>query len=153
MLMGPVVQPGKRSNQLPIIIVANDQVRHHDIDNAGILHFLFCLSDNKTEGLSRYLLIVPNMPVLITHNIATELYISNGSIGRLVKLVYEDEEQSYDATATSGSTFTSNSVYVRKPLYALVQLPQYKLASALTDLLPTIIPMVPEQKTIKVDVK
>ena len=89
------------------------------------------------------------MPVLITHNIATELHISNGSIGRLVKVVYEDEEQSYDTTTISNPTFPSNTVYVRKPLYRLVQLPQCKLASGLTDLQPTFIPIMPEQKRSK----
>ena len=93
------------------------------------------------------------MPILITHNIATELHISNGSIGRLVKVVYEDEEQIHDATAISNPSFPSNTVYVRKLLYALVQLPQCKLASALTDLQPTLISIVSEQKTIKVDLK
>ena len=140
-----------RSNQLPIVVVANDQVRRHDTDNAEIQRFLLCLPDNKTDGLPGYLPIIPNMSVLITHNIATELHISNGSIGRLVKLVDEDEEQSYHATVISNSTFPSNTVYVRKPLYALVQLPQCKLASALADLQPTLVPIVPEQKMIKVD--
>ena len=115
--------------------------------------FLLCLPDNKTEGLPGDLPIIPNMPVLITHNIATKLHISNGSIGRLVKVVYEDEEQSYDATAIGDSTFSSNTVYIRKPLYALVQLPQCKIAFALPDLQPTLVPIVPEQKTIKVDLK
>ena len=136
-----------------LLIVANDQVRRHDIDNAEIRRFLLCLPDNKTEGLPGYLPIVPNMPVLITHNIATELHISNGSIGRLVKVVYEDEDESLDATAISNPTFPSSTAYVRKPLYALVQLPQCKLASTLTDLQPTCILIVPEQKTIKVDLK
>ena len=66
-----VFEQSTRSNQLPIVIVANDQVRHHDIDNAEIRRFLLGLPDNKTEGLPGYLLIVPNMPVLTTHNIAT----------------------------------------------------------------------------------
>ena len=148
-----VFEHSKRSHQLPIVIVANDQVRRHDIDNAEIRRFLLRLPDNKTEGLPGYVPIVPNMPVLIIHNIATELHISNGSIGRLVKVVYEDEEQSYDATAISNATFPSNTVYIRKPLYALVQLPQCKLASTLTDLQPTLVPIVPEQKTMKVDLK
>ena len=148
-----VFEYSTRLNQLPVDIVANDQARRHDIDNAEIRRFLLCLPDNKTEGLPGYLPIVPNMPVLITHNIATELHISNGSIGRLVKVVYEDEEQSHDAMAISNATFPSNTVYTRKPLYALVQLPQCKLASALTDLQPTLVPIVREQKTIKVDLK
>ena len=110
-----VFEHSTQSNQLPIVIVANDQVRRHDIDNAEIRRFLLCLPDNKTEGLPGYLPIVPNMPVLITHNIATELHISNGSIGRLVKVVYEEEEQSHDATVISNVTFPSNTVYIRKP--------------------------------------
>ena len=141
-----VFEYSTRLNQLPIAIVANDQVRRHDIDNAEIRRFLLCLPDNKTEGLPGYLPIVPNMPVLITHNIATELHISNCSIGRLVKVVYEDEEQSHDATAISDPSFPTNTVYIRKPLYALVQLPQCKLASALTNLQPTLVPIVPEQQ-------
>ena len=148
-----VFEHSTRINQLPFVIVANDQVRRHDIDNAEIRRFLLRLPDNKTEGLPGYLPIVSNMPVLITHNIATELHVSNGSIGRLVKVVYKDEEQSNDATAMSNSTFPFNTVYIRKPLYALVQLPQCKSASTLTDLQPTLVPIVPEQKTIKVDLK
>ena len=93
------------------------------------------------------------MPLLVKHNIATELHILNGSIGRLVKVVREDEEQSCDTSAISNPTFLSNTVYIRKPLYALIQLPQCKLASALTDLQPTLVPIVPERKTIKVDLK
>ena len=93
------------------------------------------------------------MQVLIKYNSATELHTSNGSTGRLVQLVDEDEEQWYNATTIRNSTFPSNTVYIRKPLYALVQLPQCKLASALTDLLPTLVPIVPEQKTIKIDLK
>jgi hypothetical protein len=38
-------------------------------------------------------------------------------------------------------------------LYALVELPDCKLGSTLLNLEPTIIPIAPEQKTIKVDLK
>ncbi|CAF3445441.1 unnamed protein product, partial [Rotaria sp. Silwood2] len=80
-------------NQLPTVVVANDQVRNHNIDNIDLRRFLLSLPDNKTEGLPGYLPIVMNMPVLITHNIATELHISNGSIGRLVRLVYDNDDE------------------------------------------------------------
>ena len=76
-----------RSKQLLIVIVANDQVRRQDIDNTEIRRFLLRIPDNKTEGIPGYLIIGPNMPVLITPNITTELHISNGSIARLVKVV------------------------------------------------------------------
>ena len=48
-----VFERSTRSNQVPIVIVANAQVRRHDIDNAEIRRFLLSLPDNKTEGLSR----------------------------------------------------------------------------------------------------
>lgn len=142
-----------RFNQSPVVIVAIDQVRCQHIDNVDIRKFLLSLPDNKTEGLPGYLPIVPNMPVVITHNVATELHISNGSIGRLVSLVYEDEERSGDPTAIANPTFPWNTIYIRQPLYALVELPQCKLASHLPDLRPTIVPIVPEVKQIKVDLK
>ena len=43
-----VFEHSTRSNQLTIVIAANDQVRRHDIDNAEIRRFLLCLPDNKT---------------------------------------------------------------------------------------------------------
>ena len=46
------------SNQLPINVVANDQVRRHHIDNTEIQRFLLCLPGNQTEGLPGYRPIV-----------------------------------------------------------------------------------------------
>ena len=37
-----VFEHSTRSNQLTIVIVANDQVRRHDIDNAEIRRFFYC---------------------------------------------------------------------------------------------------------------
>lgn len=140
-----------KCNQLPTVVVANDRVRNHDIDNIDLRRFLLALPDNKTEGLPGYLPVVMNMPVLITHNIAIELHISNGSIGRLVRLVYDNEDSDNDNI--KDTTFPINTKYIRKPSYALVELPQCKLSSPLIDLPPTIIPILPEQKTIKIDLK
>ncbi|CAF5226076.1 unnamed protein product, partial [Rotaria magnacalcarata] len=49
--------------------------------------------------------------------------------------------------------FPINTKYIQKPLYALVELPQCKLTSLLVDQQPTMIPILPEQKTIKIDPK
>ena len=148
-----VFDESKKNNHLPMVVVANDRVRNLEIDNIDLRRFLLSIPDNKTEGLPGYLPIVMNMPVLITHNIATELHISNGSIGRLVRLVMDDDENLCLNDNLGDPKFPTNTVYIRKPLYALVELPQCKLSSSLTDLQPTIIPIVPEQKTIKVDLK
>ncbi|CAF3724853.1 unnamed protein product [Rotaria sp. Silwood1] len=147
-----VFDQSKKNNYLPMVVVANDRVRNVEIDNIDLRRFLLSIPDNKTEGLPGYLPIVPNMPVLITHNIATELHISNGSIGRLIRLVIEDGEN-LRLDNIGDPKFPNNTVYMRKPLYALVELPQCKLASSLTDLEPTMIPILPEQKTIKIDLK
>ncbi|CAF1257771.1 unnamed protein product [Rotaria sordida] len=147
-----VFDESKKNNYLPMVVVANDRVRNVEIDNIDLRRFLLSIPDNKTEGLPGYLPIVPNMPVLITHNIATELHISNGSIGRLIRLVIEEGEN-LRLDNIGDPKFPNNTVCIRKPLYALVELPQCKLASSLTDLEPTIIPIVPEQKTIKIDLK
>jgi len=140
-------------NQLPTVVVANDRVRNHDIDNIDLRRFLLSLPDNKTEGLPGYLPIVMNMPVLITHNIATELHISNGSIGRLVRLVYDNDDKDSNNNNIKNTKFPINTKYIQKPLYALVELPQCKLSSPLVDLQSTVIPILPEQKTIKIDLK
>ncbi|CAF5190140.1 unnamed protein product, partial [Rotaria sp. Silwood1] len=42
-------------NQLSTVVVANDRVRNHDIDNIDFRRFLLSLPDNKTEGLLGYL--------------------------------------------------------------------------------------------------
>ena len=70
-----------------------------------------------------------------------------------MNVVFEEEHLSNDNHIIENSTFPSNTVYVRKPLYALVELPRVKLTFALTDLKPTVIPIVPQQKSIRVDVK
>ncbi|CAF2933371.1 unnamed protein product [Rotaria sp. Silwood2] len=148
-----VFDESKKFNQLPMVLVANDRVRNHEIDSNDLRRFLLSIPDNKTEGLPGYLPIVMNMPVLITHNIATELHISNGSIGRLVRLVIDDDQNSTTNANLSDSKFPINTIYIRKPLYALIELPKSKLTNSLTDLQPTIIPIVPQEKTIKIDLK
>ncbi|CAF1513910.1 unnamed protein product, partial [Rotaria sordida] len=134
-------------NQLPTVVVANDRVLNHDIDNIDLRRFLLSLPDNKTEGLPGYLPIVMNMPVLITHNIATELHISNSSIGQLVRLVYDDDDENSNNNNSNNirdAKFPINTKYIQKPLYVLVELPQCKLSSLLVDLQLTMIPILPE---------
>ncbi len=79
------------------------------------------LSDNKTELLPGLLLFVPNMPVLLTDNIACELGLSIGTQGIFRELIYDDQEEPGSFKVQS-EVFPSNTIYIRKPLYALVEI-------------------------------
>jgi hypothetical protein len=61
------------------------------------------------------------MPVLLTDNIACELGFSIGTQGIFRELVYDDQEDPVTFNM-SNTGFPSNTIYVRKPLYALVEI-------------------------------
>lgn len=142
-----------KHNDSPFVVVEKDRIRNDEIENIELRSFVFLISDNKTERLPGYLPIVNDMPVLITHNIATELHISNGSIDRLVRLVSDNDESDDTNNYISDPKFPTNTVYIWKPLYTLAELSQSRLASPLLHLQPTIISIMPEQKTIKINLK
>jgi hypothetical protein len=54
-----------KHEQLPIVLLAQDRVRNHEIDNVDLRRFSLSLPDNKIEGLPGYLPIVTDMPILI----------------------------------------------------------------------------------------
>ena len=109
------------------------------------------LPDNKTELLPGLLPFVPNMPVLLTDNIACELGLSNGTQGIFRELVYDDQEES-SALAVKSDVFPSNTVYIRKPLYALVEISSSQLGNCLDGLPPKIIPipLIKKQFTVSI---
>jgi len=98
------------------------------------------LPDNKTELLPGLLPFVPNMPVLLTDNIACELGLSNGAQGLFRELIYDDHEDLGDLKIKS-DVFPSNTIYIRKPLYALVEINTSQLETSLDGLPPKIIPI------------
>jgi hypothetical protein len=61
------------------------------------------------------------MSVLLTDNIACELGLSNGTQGVFRELVYDDQENPGGLKVKS-EVFPSNTIYVRKSLYALVEI-------------------------------
>ena len=93
------------------------------------------LSDNKTELLPGLLPFVPNMPVLLTDNIACELGLSNGTQGIFRELIYDDQEEPGDFKIKS-EVFPSNTIYIRKPLYALVEINRSQVEIDLDGLRP-----------------
>ncbi|CAF1342608.1 unnamed protein product [Adineta ricciae] len=91
------------------------------------------------------------MPVLLTDNIAYELGLSNGTQGIFRELKYDDKEDPSDLKIKS-EVFPSKTIYIRKPLYALVEINTSQLETSLdrlrTKLIP--IPLVRKQFTISV---
>ena len=110
------------------------------------------LSDNKTELLPGFLPLVPNMPVLLTDNIACELGLSNGTQGIFRELVYDDKEDPVTFNMNN-AIFPSNSIYVRKPLYALVEVNSSQVETNLDGLQPKLIPISLVKKEFSISIK
>ena len=134
------VNKAKEINTPLIAVVANDKVRSkygvHDV----IYERLFHLSDNKTELLPGFLPLVPNMPVLLTDNIACELGLSNGTQGIFRELVYDDQEDSVTDNMKN-TIFPTTTTYIRKPLYALVEINSSQIETNLDGLQSKLIPI------------
>ncbi|CAF4089035.1 unnamed protein product, partial [Rotaria magnacalcarata] len=79
------------------------------------------LPDNKTELLPGLLPFVLDIPVLLTNNIACELGLSSGIQGIFRELVYDNQEN-LGSLKVKSDVFPSNTIYIRKPLYALVEI-------------------------------
>ena len=108
----------------------------HDTIYEHLLH----LCDSKTELLFGFLPLVPNMPVLLTDNIACELGLSNGTQGVFRELVYDDKEDPVTFNMNN-AIFPSNSIYVRKLLYALVEMNSSQVETNLDGLQSKLIPI------------
>ena len=92
------------------------------------------------------------MPVLLTDNIACELGLSNGTQGIFRELVYDDQEEP-DGLNVRSEVFPSNTTYVRKPLYALVEINTSQVETSLDGLRPKLIPIPLIKKQFSVSVK
>jgi hypothetical protein len=92
------------------------------------------------------------MPVLLTDNIACELGLSNGTQGIFRELVYDDQEDS-GGLNVKNEIFPSNTIYIRKPLYALVEINTSQVESNLDGLRPKLIPISLIKKRFTVPIK
>ena len=92
------------------------------------------------------------MPVLLTDNIACELGLSNGIQGIFRELVYDDQEGS-DCLKVKSEVFPSNTIDVRKPLYALVEINTSQVETSLDGLRPKLIPIPLVKKQFTVSIK
>ncbi|CAF4658571.1 unnamed protein product, partial [Rotaria sp. Silwood2] len=96
------------------------------------------LSDSKTEHVPGLLPLVPGMPVILTQNIAIELGLINGMNGIFRQLVYEEDPVSTDALS---ETFPNNTRYIRRPLYALIEIVRSKIECNFEYLQSNLVPI------------
>ncbi len=92
------------------------------------------------------------MPVLLTDNIACELGLSNGTQGIFRELVYDDQEDPVTFNMIN-AVFPSNTIYVRKPLYALVEINSSQAETSLDGLQPKLIPISLIKKEFSISIK
>ena len=92
------------------------------------------------------------MPVLLTDNIACELGLSNGTQGIFRELIYDDHEEP-DSLKVRSEVFPSKMIYIRKPLYALVEINTSQVETSLDGLRPKLIPIPLIKKRFTVPIK
>lgn len=90
------------------------------------------------------------MPVILTHNIAIELGLINGTNGIFRQLVYEPESVS---TENSSNNYPSNTKYICRPVYALVEVEKSKLEFNLQNLESKLVPIPIVEQTFRVNIK
>ncbi|CAF1361742.1 unnamed protein product [Adineta ricciae] len=133
----------------PMICVAQDTCKGKAIEDPILLKKLLELSDSKTEHLPGLLPFVPGMPVILTQNIATELGLINGINGIFRQLVYHEDSVT---TENVSEMFPNNTQYIRRPIYALIEIVKSKIECKLQDLQPKLIPIPLVEQTFQVDV-
>ncbi|CAF1484221.1 unnamed protein product, partial [Adineta steineri] len=132
-----------------MVCVAQDTCRGKAIEDPILMKKLLELSDSKTEHLPGLLPFVPGMPVILTQNLAIELGLINGINEIFRQLVYEADSVSIDALS---NTFPSNTQYVHRPLYALIEIARSKIECNLETLQPKIVPVPLMEQTFRFDV-
>ena len=134
---------------LLMVCVAQDTCNGKPVEDPILVKKLLALSDGKTEHLLGLLPFVPGMPVILTQNIATELGLINGINGIFRQLVYREESVS---TETLSEIFPNNTRYIRRPIYALIEITKSKIECKLDGLQKKLIPIPLVEQTFRVDI-
>ncbi|CAF1545855.1 unnamed protein product [Didymodactylos carnosus] len=168
-----IISKAREIGETPVVCVAQDKFNADSVVNEKLREYILRLPDNKTKGLSGYLFLVIGkllllnisrlplflfldrlgMPLLLTANLATELRLSNGTVGTLRKLVYEDELNNEASTAPTTCDFPPDTMFVRRPLYALVEIQKSNISSILDTLPQKLVPIALVEETFQVECK
>ncbi len=146
------VQKFASDNNIPMIIcIANDKFSIPIQRNKEIARYILSLDDNKTQNLPGYLPLVENMPVILTRSLFTELGVSNGTKGIFKQLIYDDMESDNNEFVDKNK-FPNNTIYIHKPVFALIELIENDKLPHLQDLPPKIIPIPLDEQEFTVDI-
>jgi ATP-dependent exoDNAse (exonuclease V) alpha subunit len=137
------------TGQALMVCVAQDSCKGKPIQDSRLVKKLLELSDSKTEHLPGLLPLVPGMPVILTQNIAIELGLINGTNGIFRQLVYEDDSVSTDVIS---ETFPSNTRYIQKPLYALIEIVRSKIECNFEQLQSNLVPIPLMEQTFRINI-
>ena len=144
-----VIHKAAQTGQPLMVCVAQDTWKGKSIEDQTLAKKVLELSDSKTEHLPGFLPFVPGMPVILTQNIAIELGLINGMNGIFRQLVYEETSVTTDAVS---EIFPNNTQYIRRPLYALVEIAKSTIECNFEQLQPDIVPVPLVEQTFRVDI-
>ncbi|CAF4602628.1 unnamed protein product [Rotaria sp. Silwood2] len=135
--------------QALIVCIAQDSCKDKPIEDRRLVKTLLELCDSKTEHLPGLLPLVPGMPVILTQNIAIELGLIDGMSGIFRQLVYEEDSVS---TGVISETFSSNTRYIRKPLYAIIEIVRSKVECNFEQLGSNLVPIPLVEQTFRINI-
>ena len=132
-----------------MVCVAQDICQGKPLEDPVLIKKLLELPDSRTEHLPSLLPLIPGMPVILTQNIAIELGLINGLNGIFRQLVYQNDSVSTDSLS---ETFPNSTQYIRRPLYALIEISRSKIECNLEELQPNLVPIPLVEQTFRVDI-
>ena len=132
-----------------MVSVAQDTCKGKPLKDPVLIRKILELSDSNTDHLPGLLPFVPGMPVILTHNIAIELGLINGVNGIFRQLVYQADSVSRDNLSEA---YPSNTQYIYRPLYALVEIAGSKIECNMEELPPKLVPIPLIEQRCRVDI-
>ena len=132
-----------------MVYVAKDTSQGKPVEDPLLLKKLLVLPDSRTEHLPGLLPLVPGMPIILTQNIAIELGLINGLNGIFRQLVYQVDCVSIYSLSEA---FPSSTQYIRRPLYAIIEITRSKIECNLEELQPNLVPIPLLEQTFRVDI-
>ena len=129
-------------NEKQLIILANDKYAtgskpSYD-QRVKVLH----MSDKHTEKLPGMLPLISGMPLVVKHNLATELGVCNGTLCTLATIVFPAGSE----PDNTQSTTAEEHFLTKQPSYLIVNVPNPKF-KPFPGLLPGQFPLFPISKT------
>lgn len=132
-----------------MVCVAEDSCKGKPIEDPRLVRKLLELCDSNTEHLPGLLPLIPGMPVMLTQNIAIELGLINGMNGIFRQLVYEEDSVS---TGVAEDKFPTNTRFIRRPLYAIIEIVRSKIECNFEQLPSSLVPIPLIEQTFRFNI-